>query len=216
LLRALPREELGPLLALTRRRRYRRGDVLFHQGDPGHGLYLVIAGHLKVVLLRETGEELILSILGPGDVVGEMALLDSAPRSATVVALEAVETATLSRGDFLGLLRRSPETVQGLLAVLAQTIRRLDAEVGDLRFTGLHGRLAKKLLDLAGAHGRPVGDATEIQVALTQEELAGLIGATRQRVNKLLGRYEECGAIARQRRRITILRSDLLRQWAGL
>jgi CRP/FNR family transcriptional regulator, cyclic AMP receptor protein len=216
LLRGLPHEELEPLLALARRRRYRPGDVLFHQGDPGHGLYLVISGHLKVVLLREMGEEMVLSILGPGDVVGEMALLDGAPRSATVVALEAVETATLGRADFLGLLRRSPETVQGLLAILAQTIRRLDAEVGDLRFTDLHGRLAKKLLELAGTHGRPVGNATEIQVALTQEELAGLIGATRQRVNKFLGCYEARGAIARRRRRIVILRPELLRQWAGL
>jgi CRP/FNR family transcriptional regulator/CRP/FNR family cyclic AMP-dependent transcriptional regulator len=207
---------LGSLLALTRRRRYGRGDVLFHQGDPGHGLHLVIAGHLKVVLLRETGEEVVLSILGPGDVAGEMALLDSAPRSATVVALEDVETATLSRADFLGLLRRSPETVQGLLAILARTIRRLDTEVGALRFTDLQGRLARKLLDLAQAHGRPVGDATEITVALTQEELAGLIGATRQRVNKLLGCFEARGAIARQRRRIRILRPDLLRQWASL
>jgi CRP/FNR family transcriptional regulator/CRP/FNR family cyclic AMP-dependent transcriptional regulator len=216
LLRGLPAEELEPLLALTRRRRYRRGDVLFHQGDPGHGLHFVIAGHLKVVQLRETGEELILSILGPGDIAGEMALLDGAPRSATVVALEEVETATLGRADFLDLLRRSPETVRGLLAVLAQTIRRLDAEVGDLRFTDLQGRLAKRLLELAGAHGRPTGKATEIRVALTQEELAGLIGATRQRVNKLLGIYEEQGAIARQRRRIVILRPELLRQWAGL
>jgi CRP/FNR family cyclic AMP-dependent transcriptional regulator len=216
LLRGLPCEELEPLLTLTRRRRYRRGDVLFHQGDPGHGLHFVITGHLKVVHLRETGEELILSILGPGDVAGEMSLLDGAPRSATVTALEDVETATLSRADFLGLLRRSPETVQGLLATLAQTIRRLDTEVGDLRFTDLQGRLAKKLLELAGAHGRTVGSSTEIQVELTQEELAGLIGATRQRVNKLLGCYEAQGAIARHRRRIVVLRPELLRQWAGL
>jgi len=130
------------------------------------------------------------------------------------VALEPVETAVLSRAEFLGLLRRSPAVVDGLLATLAQTIRRLSEEVADLTFLDLHARLAKKLLDLSETHGQAADGSIEIQVPLTQEELASMIGATRPRVNKLLGLYEDRGAIARRGRLILILKPELLRGWA--
>ena len=214
-LRGLPRQELEQLAAMMQHRVYRRGEVVLHQGDPGQTLHVVCAGRLKVVVSSESGGEAVLAIVGPGDLVGDLALLDDGPRSASIVALELVETAALNRADFLGLLRRSPAVVEGLLAALAQTIRRLSDDVGDLMFLDLHGRLAKKLLELADAHGRATDGSIEIQVALTQEELAGMIGATRPRVNKLLGFYEDRGAIARRDRRIVILRPELLRRWAS-
>jgi CRP/FNR family transcriptional regulator, cyclic AMP receptor protein len=215
-LRSLPSEELAQLAAMMSRHAYRRGEAIFHQGDPGVALHLISDGHVKVVLWGETGDEVILTVLGPGELVGEMALLDGEPRSATVVALEPVQTAALLRADFLAFLRRSPAAVEGLVAGLARTIRRLSAEVGDLATLDLHGRLAKKLLELAEAHGRPADGAIEIQVPLTQEELAGMIGSTRPRVNRLLGFYEDRGAIARRARRIVILEPDVLRRWASL
>ena len=213
LLRDLPPEELDRLAAAMRRRVFRRGEVVFHQGDPGETLHLVCSGHLKVVLPSETGDEALLKILGPGEVFGEMALLDGAPRSATVVALEVVETATLSRADFQALLRRSPAAVDGLLAVLAGMVRALNEEVGSLMFLDHPGRLAKKLLELAESHGRPAnGRAVEIELPLTQDELAAMIGTSRQTVNKLLGMYEAQRAVARGNRSILILDPDLLRQ----
>src|SRR5215207_3805069 len=187
---ALPQTELERLVLALKRRSFRRGETLYHQGDPGHVLHVVLEGRVKVVLPSEAGEEAVLTVLGPGDVHGEMALLDGEPRSATVVALEAVVSATLSREDFLDLLRRSPSAVEGVLAGLAQMIRRLSSEVGDLMFLDLQGRLAKKLLELAKSHGREDDDGIEIQATLTQEDLAGMIGATRPRVNKLLGAFE--------------------------
>jgi CRP/FNR family transcriptional regulator, cyclic AMP receptor protein len=214
-LRGLPRHELEQLAGMMQRRAYRRGEVLMHQGDPGQALHVVCSGRLKVVTRNEGGEEALLAIVGPGDLVGDLALLDGGPRSATVIALEPVETATLARADFPGLLRRSPAVVEGLLAALAQTIRRLSEDVGDLMFLDLHGRLSKKLLELGDAHGRAIDGLIEIQVALTQGELAEMIGATRQRVNKLLGFYEARGAIARRGRRIVILRPEMLRRWAS-
>src|SRR5207248_7876951 len=141
---------------LMRPRAYRRGEVVFHQGDPGEALHVVRQGRVKIVLLSESGEEAVLGLLGPGDVFGEMALLDGGPRSATIVALEPVETATLRRDDLLRLLRRSPAAVDGLLAALARKIRQASEEVGDLMFLGQQAHLAKKLLELAEAHGRPV------------------------------------------------------------
>jgi len=213
-LRGLPRAELEGLASTMRRRAYRRGEAVFHQGDPGQVLHVVYGGRLKIVLPGQHGEEALLTIVGPGDLFGDLALLDGAPRSASVVALEPVETAVLSRAEFLGLLRRSPAVVDGLLATLAQTIRRLSEEVADLTFLDLHARLAKKLLDLSETHGQAADGSIEIQVPLTQEELASMIGATRPRVNKLLGLYEDRGAIARRGRLILILKPELLRGWA--
>src|SRR6185295_3287612 len=112
LLRGLPVDALERLLATAQRKSYRRGEVLFRQGEPAFGLDLIVAGRLKRVLLRETGEEAILSVLGPGDLAGEISLLDGEPRSATIVALEPVETVILSRADFLDLLQRSPEMLK--------------------------------------------------------------------------------------------------------
>ena len=212
---ALPPAELERLAPALKRRSFRRGETLYHQGDPGHVLHVVIEGRVKVVLPSETGEEAVLTVLGPGDVHGEMALLDGEPRSATVVALEQVVSATLSREDFMDLLKRSPGAMEGVLAGLAQMIRRLSSEVGDLMFLDLQGRLAKKLLELADTHGKDDGSGIEIQATLTQEDLAGMIGATRPRVNQLLGSFEDRGAISRRNRRIVIRRHDVLSRWAS-
>jgi CRP/FNR family cyclic AMP-dependent transcriptional regulator len=215
MLHALSQQQLEQVAAVLRPRRYARDAPVFYQEDPGEELHLVVQGHLKVVVPTEAGEEAVLTVVGPGDLFGEMALLDGQPRSATVVALEPVETYALRRQDFLALLRNSPEAVEGLLAALAKMIRRLSEEVIDLMFLDLRGRLVKKLLELATQHGRGSADGVEIEVELTQEELAGMIGATRPRVNKLLGFFEDRGAIGRRGRVIMIRQPELLRRWVS-
>lgn len=213
---AVPAAELGKLVESMRRRNYRRGEVVFHQGDPGDTLHVIAAGRVKVVVLAEGGDEIVLFILGPGELFGEIALLDGGPRTATVVAVEHLETTTLKRQDFLDLLRRSPTALESVLAALAASLRRTTDELSDLVGLDLHARLAKRLLALADSHGRPVGDAIEIELPLTQEELAGMVGATRASVNKLLGIYEDRGAIARRGRHISVLKPGLLRTAARL
>jgi CRP/FNR family transcriptional regulator, cyclic AMP receptor protein len=165
---------------MLHRRAYRRGEVVLHQGDPGDTLQFIRRRHGKIVVPSEVGEEAVLIAVRPGDMLGEITLQDGEARSATVVALEDLETATLSRMAFRDLMRRSPATVEVLLAAMAATIRRLTTEVADLMFLDLRGRLTKKLLELAETHGGQLPDgSTEIQVQLTQEELAGMIGSTR-------------------------------------
>jgi CRP/FNR family transcriptional regulator, cyclic AMP receptor protein len=213
LLRDVAPEALGQLAKSLRRRRFSRGEVIFHQGDPGDTLHLVRGGRVKVVLPAETGDEAVLAILGPGDCFGELALLDGGPRSASVIAMEPVETLVLGRQDFLTFFRTNTEAAERLIVTLARTIRKVNEEVADLAFLDLPGRLAKKLLDLAEAHGEPMGSGgIEITVPLTQEELAGMIGATRPSVNKVLGWYEDQGAIQRRGRKIAILKPDTLRR----
>ncbi len=211
-LRGLPPAELEALRPKLRRRLYKRGETVMRQGDPGHALYVITAGRLKVVLPAETGEEAILNVLGPGDILGELALLDAEPRSATIVALEPVEAVTLAREDFLELLRRSPAAVEGVLAGLARTIRRLSGEVSDLMFLDLQSRLAKKLLELTEIHGQAGADGIELQVSLTQDELAGMVGATRPRVNRLLGAFEDRGLLTRRGRRLIIRNQGALQR----
>ena len=214
LLQNVPEDALSQLTRSLRRRIYHRGEVIFHQGDPGDTLHLVRNGRVKVVIPAETGDEVLLAILGPGHCFGELALLDGEPRSASVVAMESVETLTLGRQDFLTFVRSNPETAERLLQNLARIIRRVNEDVADLAFLDLPGRLAKKLLELADSYGQPMEDGRgiEITVPLTQEELAGMIGATRPSVNKVLGWYEDQGAIERRGRRIAILQPDALRR----
>jgi CRP-like cAMP-binding protein len=129
--------------------------------------------------------------------------------------MEEVETATLTRADFLDLLRRDPTVVEALLSALARTIRRLTEDVSALMFIRLRGRLARKLLELARDHGQPTDGATEIQVSFTQEDLASMIGGRRPRVNELLGFFEDQGAISRRGRRIVVLNPDALQCWVS-
>jgi CRP/FNR family transcriptional regulator, cyclic AMP receptor protein len=211
-LSSLAPDDLDQLGTVMTRRSYRRGETVFHADDPGDTLHVLLSGHVKVVRPTEGGEEAVLNVLGPSDLFGELALLDGAPRSASVVALEPTETAVLRRAEFLELLRRSPSAVEGLLSTLARMVRRLTDEVADLMFLDQQALLAKKLLELAEAHGRPGEEQVEIEVPLSQDELAMMIGASRPSVNQLLGIFEAQGAILRRRRHIVIRDPELLRR----
>ena len=137
-----------------RTRRFRRGEVIFHLGDPGDALFIVMAGAIKIMLPSDAGDEAILATLRPGDVFGELALLDGAPRSATATALEPTETLILPRGQFRELLVTEPAIVDALLASLASELRRLTNHVEELHFLDITGRLASRLGRLAAESGR--------------------------------------------------------------
>jgi CRP/FNR family transcriptional regulator, cyclic AMP receptor protein len=210
LLSGLPAETLAQLASLARRRSYRRGEIIFHQGDPGDTLHIIESGTVKVVVDAESGNEAVLTMLGPGKCFGELALIDGEPRSASIEAVENVETIVLRRSDFMEVVRTNAHALDALLATVAQLIRRLTDDVATLSFLDLEGRLAKKLIELGDAHGKPVDGGVEIGVPLTQDVLAAMIGATRTSVNKALGWYEDQGAIQRRGRRIVITEAEKL------
>jgi CRP-like cAMP-binding protein len=189
----------GSLLALARNlrsRRFKRGEVVFHQGDPGDALFIVVSGVVKVVVPSEDGEEAILATLRRGDYLGELALIDGAPRSASAVALEATEMLALPRDQLLNLVAGEPAIRDALLVALAGEIRRLTTNVAELHFLDLTGRLAARLLRLADEHGeRGVDGSTRLASPLTQGDLGAMIGATRQSVNKLLGDFVDEGLL---------------------
>jgi CRP/FNR family transcriptional regulator, cyclic AMP receptor protein len=194
---------LGVVSAALRPRRFRRGEVIFHIGDPGDTLFVIVSGQAKVTVPADDGSEpAILTTLGPGGFFGELALLDEAPRSATIVAMDAMETATLRRDTFYGLIDSQPDLRRALLASLAGEIRRLTAQVEDLHFLDLPGRLARHLLrDVAAVAGRSPDDVTDLTGSyrlpwrITQAELASMIGGSRQSVNRLLADLVADGTI---------------------
>ena len=212
LLRGLPPDALVKLASIARRRTFKRGEVIFHMGDPGDTLFVVETGKVKVFSYADSGEETVLAIVGPRSCFGELALIDGEPRSATIEALEPVEAVSIGRKAFQDLLRDHPQAALDLLHVLAAKIRYLTGLVSDLAFLDLEGRLAKKLLELAAEYGKAQGDEVVIDVFISQEDLAKMVGATRASVNKVLGWYEDRGIIARRPhpRRIYIRQPDRL------
>jgi CRP/FNR family cyclic AMP-dependent transcriptional regulator len=206
----LDEEGLASLIRGMRIRKFRRGETVFHVGDPGDALFIVMAGSIKITLPADTGDEAILATLRPGDFFGELALLDGAPRSATAIAIEATETYILPRDRFRDLIATEPIMREALLATLAAEVRRLTHHVEELHFLDITGRLASRLSRLAnesGATALPDG-SIRLPGPLTQGDLAAMIGCTRQSVNKLLGMFTDDGLIRLERDRIVVLDLD--------
>ena len=209
----LSKEGLTRLLSSCEEHTYQHGEILFRQGDPGDSLHIVTEGRLKVFVAAEPGDEIMVAILGRGDCVGELSLIDGEPRSATVEALGPARTVALLRTEFQRALRENPRMIEALVNTLADRLRQTTTLAADLAFLDLRGRLAKKLLDLAAEHGKrsPYG-AIEIAVPLTQFDLAAMMGVTRESISKQIGWFEQAGAIERHGRHIVILDEDVLRR----
>ena len=202
----LDADALSRVAATLRTRRFRRGEVVFHAGDPGDALFLIMSGEVKISLPSETGDEAILASLRDGDVFGELALLDGAPRSATATALVAAEIVELPRTAFRELIANEPAVRDALLASLAGELRRLTMHVEEMHFLDMTGRVAARLVRLTGEVGTLDPDGViHLPSTLTQGELAAMVGSTRQTVNKLLGQFADDGLIRLDRAGIVIV-----------
>ena len=190
-----------------RRRRFRRNEVIFHQGDPGDSLHVVASGAIKIVLPSAEGEEAIIATLRPGDFFGELSLLDGAPRSATATALEPSETLVLPRNAFFQLVDQDIGLRNALLTGLVRELRRLTGHVEELHFLDLAGRLAMRLTRLALEAAPEARGPVRLDWPYTQSDLASMIGGTRQSVNKLLSGLVDQGLISIERDSLVI--SDL-------
>ena len=192
---------LDACLACLRLRRFKRDETVFHQGDPGDALYIVASGRVKVVLPSpDANEGAILATLGRGQFFGELAMLDGQPHSADVVAIEPTETLVLGRADFEQLFESEPSIRRSLVLALARELRRLTDHVEALHFLDLPQRLAQRIAELAMAAPDARAD-TEVRLdwPYTQAELAGMVGGSRESVNRLLADFVGRGLIRFER-----------------
>ena len=210
LLASLAEDDRRAVLAATRLRRFARGEVVVHEGDPADSLHLVESGRLAVRVSTSGGERATLNILGPGDYFGELSLLDGRPpvRSASIVALEAAQTRSLPASTFRELRERSRGAQQLLLALLARRVEELSARVVEVMYEGLDRRVHRRLHELAEVYAD--GAPGPVVVPLTQELLAELVGGTRPSVNQVLQRLVAQGVVDLGRGRITVVDRETL------
>lgn len=208
----LAENDIRDLMAVAKRRTFRSGEVIFHRDDPGQVLYMIKEGKVKICLISPDGQEISLAVLGAGEYFGEFALYDGLPRSADAIALEKVECYTLQRSDFQNAIMKSPKIAIQVLEGLSKRLRNTDQMVENLIFLDVYGRVAKKLLELSEAHGIKVENGTLIDVRLTQQELASMVGASRESVNKVMGYFTDKGYISTDKHRVTLHRINELKR----
>ena len=202
LLDGVPEEVRRRVLAGARLRRFARGEVVFHEGDPGDTLHLIAKGRVAIRATTALGDTATLAVLGAGDFFGELALLEERPRTASVVALEKTETLALHRDDFDQMTHDYPSVHAFLAHVLGRQVRRLTGQVMDALYVPAEKRVLRRLGELARVYGD--GEGTVV-IPLTQEDLATMAGTSRATVNRVLGDAEKAGIVEVGRMRISVV-----------
>jgi CRP-like cAMP-binding protein len=211
----LPDADVDQLLRYARIERHKAGHTIFLKGSPGHGMMAVLSGQVRISAPSPEGKEIVLNLVGPGEVFGEIALLDGHERTADAVAMNDCELLVLERRDFIPFLERHPEVCIRLMEVLCARLRRTSEQVEDVLFLELPARLAKTLLRLAKEHGHMTAAGQVIDLKLSQRELGNLTGATRESVNKQLREWQAIGIVETSANRLIIRAPESLRRLAG-
>lgn len=205
LLKHLPESDLDRLGQLAVTRTYQSGEPVFLKGDQGSAMMAVLSGRVRICSYSADGREVVLNVINPGEVFGEIALIDGGERTADAFAMEATDLLILSRRDFLPYLEKNPQLCVQLLEVICRRLRSTSEQLEDLNFLDVRSRLAKRLLFLANRHGEVSEQGIRINVRLSQHMLASMIGTSREAVNKQLRAWEGKGLIDVRRGSITIL-----------
>ncbi|MGH6945456.1 MAG: Crp/Fnr family transcriptional regulator [Geminicoccaceae bacterium] len=187
----LERDDLERLVAYMRHARYPARTVLFRKGDPGTNMLVVLSGRVKICSHSEDGKELVLNLINPGEVFGEIALLDGADRTADAVTLGECEFLVLERRDFIPFLRGHPDACMKLFDVLCQRVRQTSERLEHALFLEGASRLAKHFVYLAAVYGKPVPDGILIDLQLSQQQLGNMVGMSRESMNKQLRQWRE-------------------------
>ena len=211
---ALEPSQADALRALGGRRRYAAGAPLFHEREAGETVLVLVSGRVKLGCVTDEGREAVLGIRGPGDLIGEMAAVDGAPRLATATALESVEALALPADAFVAFLERTPGAAMAMVRTLNRRLRDADRKRVGFLAQDTVGRVCARLVELAERFGEAAGDGVEVDLSFTQEELAGWTGSSRESAIKALRSLRELGWIATRRRGVTILDVGALRRRA--
>jgi CRP/FNR family transcriptional regulator, cyclic AMP receptor protein len=210
----LAADERAELEQLGSVRRYRRGDVLFHQHDDAGAVLVLISGHVKAAMLND-GREVILAFPGPGELLGELSAIDGQPRSGTVRAIDDVEALVIPGSAFRAFLEHRPRIALVLLRSVIARLRTADRQRVDYAVNDVVVRVAGRLVELCDRFGSEDGAGIEIGLSITQDELAAWAGASREAVAKAMALLRTLGWIRTERRRILVLDMDALRRYAA-
>ncbi len=202
-------DELAKIAALTQVRKVAKDTTIFSAGDPADAVFVVASGKVKIVVTSTDGKEFILTILGAGQVFGEMALLESAPRSASVITDTTVELLVLQRSDFEHIVNHDPRITRKLLAILSHRLRAANSKMESLAYMDVAGRLARYLLDLARDHGQRMGNGWVVVRRPTHSDIAHSIGTSRETVSRLINEFEESFGLVNEGK-FTYIRENLL------
>lgn len=209
----VPSEALRAVLTIARRRTFARNEVVFHRGDPADSLHLIGKGRFAVRIATPLGDTATLSVRGPGEAFGELALLgEDSVRSATISALEPAETHSIYRGDFRRLCREHPRVNEVLSGILAEHLRRLSDQLIEAYYVPADRRVLRRVCELAELYGR---GPEAVVVPLTQEDIADLAGTSRATVNRVLREEQRRGTVELRRAKTVVLKLDELARRAG-
>jgi CRP-like cAMP-binding protein len=209
---ALDEEARRELAARAHTRSFETGEPIFHIGDPGHSMMVILAGHVRVSLPGPKGKTVILSDLAAGDLLGEVALLDGKERSADASALTKCDVLVIERRDVVAFLEKRPDVCLKLLELLCARLRKSDQRMTDIAFFELSSRLAKVLLLRTL---QPPRAGAKVKLSLSQSELAGMINGTRENVNRCLRNWQRQGIVDVSERWITVLQREQLEAMLG-
>jgi CRP-like cAMP-binding protein len=212
LLARLPKEDVRALAARGRLRRFATGDLLVREGEPGDSLHVLVEGSVRIVMTSPEGGEVTVTVLGPGDCIGEFALFDGQPRSASAVAGAPTQTFVVTRQDFSGWLADRPSAAVALLETLSLRLRKTNQGLADVMFLDVPHRLAKQLAAMSETASTNHGG--EVRLKTTQAELASLLAVTRESVNKELHNFARRGWVRTSRGAVTVLNVEALRTYA--
>ncbi len=198
---------LDAILRLTRRKRFRKDEIIFHEKEMGDSLFVILHGRVKVAIFGDDGKEVTLSVLSEGDFFGEMSVLDLEPRSATVIAEADCEVLSLQRDDFLRSLEQDPGMSKSLIQVLADRLRKANHQISTLALLDVYGRVARVIQELAEEEGKRLKDGRVVVRRPTHMDIAHRIGSSRETVTRMMRDLEENGHIQTEGREI-FLRPD--------
>ena len=204
------------LASRAKQRSYPKGQLIFYQGDPAGSLFVMTEGLVKVFVTSEDGDEMLLVTLRPPETFGELSLLDGSDRSASAQALEPTTAIEISRTTFLDVVRTHPSMSEAVLRSMGGILRRLTEQASDLVFLDLHGRVAKLLMTMADERGLDSDEGIQLDLKLTQTDIASMVGGSRQSVNQILRAFEDRGYLALQGKTVLVKEPERLRKRAGI
>jgi CRP-like cAMP-binding protein len=210
LLARLPTEDVRALASKARLRAFKEGAVLVREGEPGDALHVLVSGSVRICVSSSEGDEATVATLGPGESIGEFAIFDGQPRSATAIATMRTQAFVVTRGDFEAWLKTRPHAAMALLETLSLRLRKTNQGLTDVMFLDLQHRLAKQLCALADSVGTPGSDGA-VRLTVKQADLGSMLGVTRESVNKELQNFARHGWLRTTRGGVTLLNLPALR-----